>query len=436
MLKLRLAGRLRFEGADIEPPASRRARGVLAYLALHPGPHSRAQVAARFWPDVLDESARTSLRAALSELRRALGPAAAHVVATRETVVLDDGLWVDTRAFDAALARGDAAAALDACSSTILDGFEDDWAHEARQAHAHRLARALEQLAASAIPAEAVRLTREQVALDPLAEEPNRRLIERLAAAGDRAAALAAGERFAERLRSTLAIAPSRETRALLDAIRSDRPAVAAPAILAREPDFAFVGRARELDRLRASWADVEMHRTRRMVAIAGEPGIGKTRLARQFAQELQAGGALVLLGRCWEEPLAPFEPYAEALRQADADAALRPGSERCPRRAPAPVRCRRRRARRGRRCPGAAARPRRPALGRPRHAPAHELPAALAAARPVAAAGHLPRHRARPRPPAGGGARGPAPRRRPGPRRAARAGRGGRRRARSRAAG
>ena len=331
MVKLRLAGRLRFEGADIEPPASRRARGVLAYLALHPGPHSRAQVAARFWPDVLDESARASLRAALTELRRALGPAAAHVVATRETVVLDDDLWVDTRAFDAALARNDASAALDACSSAILDGFEDDWAHEARQAHAHRLAGALEQLAATATPAEAVRLTREQVALDPLAEEPNRRLIERLAAAGDRAAALAAGERFAERLRSTLAIAPSRETRALLDAIRSDRPAVAAPALLARDPELAFVGRAGELDRLRASWADVEMHRTRRMVVIAGEPGIGKTRLARQFAQELLAGGAVVLLGRCWEEPLAPFEPYAEALRQADADAALRPGAEDAP---------------------------------------------------------------------------------------------------------
>ena len=104
-------------------------------------------------------------------------------------------------------------------------------------------------------------------------------------------------------------IAPSRETRALLDSIRTDRPAVAPPAILARDPELAFVGRAAELDRLRASWADVEMHRTRRMVVIAGEPGIGKTRLAHQLARELLARGALVLLGRCWEDPLAPFEP-------------------------------------------------------------------------------------------------------------------------------
>ena len=147
------AGGLRLEagGVALPPPASRRARGVLAYLALHPGPHARAQLAARFWPDVLDESARTSLRAALSELRRALGPAAEHIVATRDTVALDGaGLDVDARRFDAgARAAAIPAAALAACPAPILDGFDEDWAHEARQAHAERLAEALELLAAA-----------------------------------------------------------------------------------------------------------------------------------------------------------------------------------------------------------------------------------------------------------------------------------------------
>jgi DNA-binding SARP family transcriptional activator len=98
VLRVRLGGRLRLDagGVELPPPVSRRARRVLAYLALHPGPHARAELDARFWPDVLDESARTSLRAALSELRRALGPAADHVVATRDTVALDgDDLTVD-----------------------------------------------------------------------------------------------------------------------------------------------------------------------------------------------------------------------------------------------------------------------------------------------------------------------------------------------------
>ena len=330
MLEVRLAGglALRADGAELAPPASRRGRAVLAYLALHPGAHNRAQLAARFWPDVLDESARTSLRAALTELRHALGPEAGHLVATRETVALD-GALVDTRAFDAALAAGDPAAALAACGAPILDGFDEDWAHDARQAHAQRLAGALEQLAgASTDPAETIRLTREQVALDPLAEGPNRRLVERLAAAGDRAAALSAGERFAARMRGALGIPPSRETRALLDELRRAPPApVDPPRALSRAHATAFVGRRAELDRLRASWAGVQMHGDRRLVLVAGEPGVGKTRLVHEFASAALADGATVLLGRCSEEPLAPFEPFAEALRQAGAGDALQPGA-------------------------------------------------------------------------------------------------------------
>ena len=49
------------------------------------GSHPRPQLATRFWPDVLDESARTSLRGALAALRRSLGPDAdSYLVATRE----------------------------------------------------------------------------------------------------------------------------------------------------------------------------------------------------------------------------------------------------------------------------------------------------------------------------------------------------------------
>ncbi len=328
MLEVRLTGglALHVSGDELAPPASRRARAVLAYLALHPGPHARARLAARFWPDVLDESARTSLRAALTELRRALGPATDQLVAGRETVALEAA--VDTRAFAAALDAGDPAAALAASRGPILDGFDDDWAHDARQAHAQRLADALEQLASTADPGEAIRLTREQVALDPLAEAPNRRLIERLASAGDRAAALAAGERFAERLRGALGIPPSRETRALLDELRHTPAApVAPPRALERDHATAFVGRRAELDRLRASWAGVQMHRDRRLMLLAGEPGVGKTRLAHEFASAALADGATVLLGRCSEEPLAPFEPFAEALAQAGAADALDPGA-------------------------------------------------------------------------------------------------------------
>jgi DNA-binding SARP family transcriptional activator/tetratricopeptide (TPR) repeat protein len=330
MLEVRLAGGLELhaDGGELSPPTSKRARAVLAYLALNAGPQSRGRLAARFWPDVLDESARASLRVALTELRQALGPAAGYVVATRETVALQGpDLEVDTRAFRRAIDDGDVARALAVCSAPILEGFEEDWAIEAREDHAQRLAAALERAAsATRDPAEAVRLTRAEVALDPLAEAPNRRLIERLAAAGDRAAALSAGRQFAERLRAHLGIAPSRETRALIDSLRRAEPEpVPPPPALARSFDTVFVGRRAELERLRASWGGVQMHRDRRIVLVAGEPGIGKTRLAHEFASAVLAAGATVLMGRCSEEPLAPFEPYTEALAGAGVADVLRP---------------------------------------------------------------------------------------------------------------
>src|SRR5437764_345183 len=87
MLRIRLLGDLGLEldGRRIDPPASRRARSLLGLLALDRRLHPRPQLAARFWPDVLDESARTSLRSALTALRRSLGPEAdRYLVATRE----------------------------------------------------------------------------------------------------------------------------------------------------------------------------------------------------------------------------------------------------------------------------------------------------------------------------------------------------------------
>src|SRR3954447_22551042 len=77
MVRVRLLGELSVQagGREVQPPASRRAWSLLAWLALHPGEHPRGTVAAVFWPDVLDASARASLRSAAWALRRALGPA-------------------------------------------------------------------------------------------------------------------------------------------------------------------------------------------------------------------------------------------------------------------------------------------------------------------------------------------------------------------------
>src|SRR3954454_5509042 len=75
MLRVRLLGDLQadVDGQPVTPPASRRAWSLLGWLALHPGEHPRGAVAARFWPDVLDSSARACRRTPAWALRRALG---------------------------------------------------------------------------------------------------------------------------------------------------------------------------------------------------------------------------------------------------------------------------------------------------------------------------------------------------------------------------
>jgi WD40 repeat protein/energy-coupling factor transporter ATP-binding protein EcfA2 len=50
------------------------------------------------------------------------------------------------------------------------------------------------------------------------------------------------------------------------------------------------------------------------VVFLAGPAGIGKTRLAAAFAEELHEEGAPVLYGRCGPAPAPPLEPFAQAL--------------------------------------------------------------------------------------------------------------------------
>ncbi len=52
----------------------------------------------------------------------------------------------------------------------------------------------------------------------------------------------------------------------------------------------------------------------RRAVLIGGEPGSGKSRLVREFAQEVGSSGAVVLYGACDAVVRTPYQPFVEAL--------------------------------------------------------------------------------------------------------------------------
>lgn len=74
-----------------------------------------------------------------------------------------------------------------------------------------------------------------------------------------------------------------------------------------------LVGRGDECEVLRLWWESVQRGESR-LLLIYGDAGIGKTRLASELVSMVEADNALVLWGRCDEDPVAPFQPFAEAL--------------------------------------------------------------------------------------------------------------------------
>ncbi len=76
-----------------------------------------------------------------------------------------------------------------------------------------------------------------------------------------------------------------------------------------------FIGRKRELSLLRRAMARTKGGRGG-IVLLAGEPGIGKTRLLQASEELARAEGCEVWLGRAWEAGGAPaFWPWTEAMR-------------------------------------------------------------------------------------------------------------------------
>jgi DNA-binding CsgD family transcriptional regulator/DNA polymerase III delta prime subunit len=79
----------------------------------------------------------------------------------------------------------------------------------------------------------------------------------------------------------------------------------------ARRP---FIGREKELAAIRAAIGNARAGH-RRVVVLAGPPGIGKTRTAQHVAEH-EAAGMLVLWGRCPEEAGAPpYWPWVQVIR-------------------------------------------------------------------------------------------------------------------------
>ena len=195
MLRIGLLGGLRLDadGAEVPLPESRRARTLLAWLALHPGRHGRSTIAGVLRPDVEEEDARRSLRQSTWLLGKALGDTAGGaLVATRGEVGLQ-GVAVDVAELREAADAGDIDAARTLRAKPLLPELDEEWAIAARDELRAELSDILAKQAAAAEHQNdldsAVRWAKERAAADPLSETAQTELMRLLTDSGDRAAA-------------------------------------------------------------------------------------------------------------------------------------------------------------------------------------------------------------------------------------------------------
>ena len=266
-------------GTAIALPA-KKARALLAYLALHSGRAvPRDKLAALFWGERGDPQARASLRQTLSSIRKARSESDPWLLLSdTETVAIAPTVVTDVATFESLVADGDTESLARAATlyrGHLLDGFHaetpgfEDWLAVERQ-RLHDLAlQAFETLLEEDLKSgnidRGISIATKLLTLDPLAETAHRGLMRLYAMRGRHAAALRQYRICREMLEREFGVPPSPETEKLHSELldrsteRDERPAVAASEDRAapRESDLAIAPSGPELRQATVLFADI-----------------------------------------------------------------------------------------------------------------------------------------------------------------------------------
>jgi DNA-binding SARP family transcriptional activator len=356
--RIQLCGRLSVEIDGVQLADDLRGKQVpllLAYLLLNRNRHvGREELIGALWPDRAPVSQDAALRTLLSRLRSALG---ADALVGRDELILSlpDPVWIDLEAASIeverarqALAAGDprscwalAQVPLNIAGRGLLPATQALWLEPHRRELEDVRLQALEAVGRASLMmrgaqlASAERAARAIIDAEPYRESGYVLLMEALEAEGNIAEALRVFDRLRNLLRDELGTSPSPDAmvahqrllhpgqrlRAEDHAVGRGLVPIEFPGDLAVRAAAPLVGRRRELEELERLWAaartrqGVQRDRTGKIVLLAGDPGIGKTRLVAEVAREAYDAGAFVLAGRSPEETLVPYQPFLEALR-------------------------------------------------------------------------------------------------------------------------
>jgi DNA-binding SARP family transcriptional activator len=334
---------VRVDGHPVTRFESQKVRGLLAYLIVSRGtPRSREGLAELFWPEHEPASGRSSLRQALYNLRSTLAPGpggADWVASTHQTVTFLGGpdVWLDVEAFAEGLRRGLTddgplpqvlAQAIQLYRGDFLGGFPvrgsaelESWMEEQRERlrdeaiHALRVLISFYRDRGEYRPA--IQYAQRLLSLDPLSEEAHRQLMGLYSLSGRRGRALSQYEDLRHRLDLELGVEPAEETHALYRAILREEQVAGArgEGVEPVGPIIPLVGREPQLAALRRVWGAVQRG-SGAFTLLEGEPGIGKSRLAKTFLSEAEKVAGAVLMARCQGFELeVPYQPIRDALR-------------------------------------------------------------------------------------------------------------------------
>ncbi|MBE7472930.1 MAG: AAA family ATPase [Anaerolineales bacterium] len=325
---------------------TRKALALLIYLATEAGQHPREKLTALFWPESDTGRGRGMLRTSLFHLREAIDTfGGAYLIVERQGLGFDATLDVD---FDLHLLQeamntleraanqkagdqfiGQLQRAVDRYRGDFLEGFTlpdtptfDDWASLQREFWHGRVSRLFETLSQGYFErgdlANGLETATRWQGHDPFSEAAASRLMQLYFANNNRTAALQTYADYQTMLVDEFGAVPSPEIEALAARIRTS----AAPQRLPNPPtparapaDLTFVGRTHEFHRLRAIFNQTSRGQVQ-VALLAGEAGIGKTRLATEFLTWATAQGADILSGRAFEAGgRLPYQPLVQCLR-------------------------------------------------------------------------------------------------------------------------
>ena len=354
-LEIALLGRpeVRWQGQPVTF-RTRKALALLACLAAEPGPHRRDDLAVLLWP----ESEPAQARATLQHLRQALPDSTdppllaadrdALSLTRRPGLALDLDLLAEAdrrlRA-DKAARPADLQPVLEAAAAAYRGEFMqsfalsdvpafDHWVQSQQPAWRERAAAVFEALLQAQVEAgdrtRALATARAWAAADRLSDAAARWQMQLLLALGQPAEALRLFEAHSAALQRELQAPPDPALSALAERIRrqggaapapgpAGASATAKPAAQAAAPPLMgvqpLVGRASEFANLVSLMHTFRSGRPQ-AVLIAGEAGIGKSRLAREFLASALAEGLEVWEARAFESVgHVPYQVVLDALR-------------------------------------------------------------------------------------------------------------------------